>query len=612
LDDGSLWRAFADAATPEAYYRTWLALQCRIIRGVRSGVVIVRSQPTGSYAPAAYWPDARRNVKHLAEVAERALGERHGLVIKREPEPGTSDHDRYDVAYPIQIQGQPHGVVAIDITARPEPEIEAVIRQLQWGAGWLEVLLHRVKAARPDPDSAAATSERLKTLLEIVTSPLGHERFYSASTAFVTALATRLDCDRVSLGFLAGGRARVRAVSHSAQFGKKTNLVQAIAAAMDEATDQHATIVVPPPPGAAARVTRAHETLARQSGTGGICTIPLAAGTRIVGALTLERPGGHGFDATTVEVCEAIAAVAGPVLELQRRDDRWLIGKTGETITRQLAHLVGPRHVPLKLGALVAAGVVALLVFATGEFRVSAKTVMEAGMRQAAVAPFNGYIKDAPARAGDLVRAGQTLSVLDDRELRLERLKWLSQQEQYVKQHQQALANRNAAQVNITSAQIDHAKAQIALLDDQLSKTRLLAATDGVVVSGDLSQSLGAPVERGQVLFEIAPMDAYRVALEVDERDVSEVAVGQHGHLLLSAAPTEALPFVVKKITPVSTAREGRNYFRVEATLERTPPNLRPGMEGVGKIEIAQRRLVWIWTRQAVNWVRLQIWTWLP
>ena len=551
-------------------------------------------------------------MKHLAEVAERALAERQGLVIKRDPEPGESDRERYDVAYPIQIQGQPHGVVAIDITARAESELQAVTRQLQWGAGWLEVLLHRLKASRPDPDSTAATSERLKILLELVTSPLDHERFYSASTAFVTALATRFDCDRVSLGFVSGGRVRVRAVSHSAQFRKQANLMQAIAAAMDEASDQHATIVVPPPAGSVGRVTRAHETLARQQGSGAICTVPLAAGTRVVGALTLERPAGQGFDATTVEVCEAIAAVAGPVLELQRRDDRWLVGKAGETVTRQLGHLVGPRHVLLKLGALAATAVLPFFVFAKGEFRVSAKTVMEAGMRQAAVAPFNGYIKEAPARAGDIVRAGQLLSVLDDRELRLERLKWLSQQEQYVKQHQQALANRNAAQVNITAAQIEQARAQIALLDDQLSKTRLLAGSDGVVVTGDLSQSLGAPVERGQVLFEIAPLDAYRVALEVDERDVSEVAVGQHGRLLLSAAPTDALPFAVKKITPVSTAREGRNYFRVEATLERTPANLRPGMEGVGKIEIGRRRLIWIWTRQAVNWVRLQIWTWLP
>src|SRR2546422_4999312 len=40
--------------------------------------------------------------------------------------------------------------------------------------------------------------------------------------------------------------------------------------------------------------------------------------------------------------------------------------------------------------------------------------------RSAAVAAFNGYIAEAPVRAGDLVRRGQVLCALDDRELRLE------------------------------------------------------------------------------------------------------------------------------------------------------------------------------------------------
>jgi hypothetical protein len=35
-------------------------------------------------------------------------------------------------------------------------------------------------------------------------------------------------------------------------------------------------------------------------------------------------------------------------------------------------------------------------------------------------------------------------------------------------------------------------------------------------------------------------------------------------------------------------------------------------MEGVGKIEIDQRRLIWIWTREAFNGVRLKLWAWLP
>jgi len=70
--------------------------------------------------------------------------------------------------------------------------------------------------------------------------------------------------------------------------------------------------------------------------------------------------------------------------------------------------------------------------------------------------------------------------------------------------------------------------------------------------------------------------------------------------------------FTVETITPVSTAREGHNYFRVEAKLDRTPNRLRPGMEGVGKIVVDRRLLVWIWTRQAIDWVRLKLWAWLP
>jgi hypothetical protein len=35
-------------------------------------------------------------------------------------------------------------------------------------------------------------------------------------------------------------------------------------------------------------------------------------------------------------------------------------------------------------------------------------------------------------------------------------------------------------------------------------------------------------------------------------------------------------------------------------------------MEGVGKIAIDRRLLLWIWTHQAVDWLRLQLWSWLP
>jgi multidrug resistance efflux pump len=401
-------------------------------------------------------------------------------------------------------------------------------------------------------------------------------------------------------------------MSHSAHFGKRTDLVRAIGAAMDEAIDQQATVAVPAASGAAPRVARAHEALVARHGSSAVCTVPFADGSQMAGAVVLERTADQPFDASTIELAEAAATLVGPMLDLRRRDDRWLGAKALDTTRRQLGHLVGSRHVGLKLGVLAVIAASVFLVLARGDYRVSARTVMEAAERRAAVAPFGGFLREAPARAGDVVRRGQVLATLDDRELRLERARWASQLDQYAKQQSGALAARNAAQVSIAGAQIAQAQAQLALVDDQLARMRVVAGFDGVVVTGDLSQAIGSPVERGQVLFEIAPLAAYRVVLQVDERDVSDVKVGQTGQLLLAAAVSEPLGFSVEKITPVSTAREGRNYFRVEAKLQGGAERLRPGMEGVAKVEIGRRHLVAIWLRPVIDWARLAAWTWLP
>ena len=440
----------------------------------------------------------------------------------------------------------------------------------------------------------------------------GTLRFQAAATAFVTALATRLGCDRVSVGFMRRGRVRVRAISHTAHFGKKTNLTRALEAAMNEAYDQAAVVMYPPTPDTPFRVTHAHQEYARQHGAGVLCSVPLCHDGQVVGVLLLERPLDQPFPPAMQALCEAVAALAGPILESQRRDDRWLITKAVEALHTQLGRLVGPRHVIRKLVVVGLAAVITFFAVAKDDYRVAATTVIEPAIKRAILAPFEGYIADAPVRAGDLVREGDVLCTLDDRDLKLERLKWRGQREQYVKQYQQAMALRNAPLAQIVTTQIAQAEAELARVDEYLERARIRAPFEGLVVTGDLSQSIGAPVERGHVLFEVAPLEAYRIILEVDERDVAQIVVAQQGHLVLAAFPHDPLPLTVAKLTPVSTTREGRNYFRVEAQLAETPTRLRPGMEGVSKVTIDRRLLVWIWTHQAIDWLRLTLWSWWP
>jgi multidrug resistance efflux pump len=359
-------------------------------------------------------------------------------------------------------------------------------------------------------------------------------------------------------------------------------------------------------------VNVAHRELAGRAAAGAVLGVPVSAGGRCVGALVFERGDGPPFDAETVLLVEVVAELVAPGLERLVQQERWLSGRWLDQLAAARDRLFGPRHPSLKLGALALLAVVGFLVVAEGEFRVSARTLIEGATQRAVVAPFEGFLAEAHVRAGDRVRAGQLLARLDDRDLQLERVRWTSEREQAERKYREALAKRDRSASRILAAQVSQSEAQLALVEEKLARTRLAAPYDGIVVSGDLSQLLGAPLEHGKVLFELAPLDAYRVVLQVDERDIGYVQAAQRGELALAGHTARTLPFTVRSVTSVSTPRDGRNYFRVEAALEQAPVTLRPGMEGVGKVSAGEARLAWIWTRTFTDWARIAFWSWMP
>ncbi|MCH7943272.1 MAG: HlyD family efflux transporter periplasmic adaptor subunit [Proteobacteria bacterium] len=614
--DQSLWKQLRDAETDEKFCAAWLTLQCRLIGVVTQAVVVLGEPDKGPYVPAAYWPPGQGSAPGLAAIAEKAMAERRGVIgddatggdvvvtgegVKRT----TVNH----LAYPFVIDERLHGVVALTLDGLTKQQVQSVARQLQWGAVWIEAMFRRQMAS-----SEEALSHRISTALDLVATALEEDKFQAATSALVTDLATRLGCDRVSIGVARRGHSTVVAMSHAAQFGKRMNLTRAIAQAMDEACDQEATVFYPAGVEEQSYVARAHVELAEMGDGGVILTTPLFAGEDSFGAITFECGADSPFDQDTVVLCESVAAVLGPILHAKRQVDRHIAVKLLEAAIGQLHRLFGPRHLGLKLAALGLTAMVAFFAVAEGDYRITAPITLEGKVQRAVVTPFEGYVKSAFARAGDLVAAGQVLAELDDTDLSLEHLRWTTERQQRLMEYDQALASHERADVNVIRAKIEQAAAQIALLDEHLSRAKLTAPFDGIVVSGDLSQSIGAPVQRGELLFEIAPLDAYRVILEVDEREIADLAVGQTGALVVSSAPDDPMPFIIERITPVSEAREGRNYFRVEARLTGDVDygRLRPGMEGVGKVNVDSRLLFWIGTYRIVNWARLWLWKWVP
>jgi multidrug resistance efflux pump len=427
----------------------------------------------------------------------------------------------------------------------------------------------------------------------------------------VNELARQLNCERVTIGFRDGQEMQVTAMSNTASLEERANLVRAVAAAMNEAFDQDKLVVLPATDNDQGVLIRAHEQLRAQFGADAICTMPFSHNGEVLGALTFERSRKRPFDTQTLTLAETVAAVVGPILQIKR--DAHLPGhvRLRNAWRRQLAKLTGRGHLSLKTGVVAVAGLLLLLFFARGDFRIDAEAKLEGTVQRVVVAPFDGYISEAPARAGDIVERDQLLARLEDRDLKLEHAKWSGERAQLLKSQREALAKHERAEISILHARREQAEAELALAEEKLARTQLKAPLAGIVVSGDLSQSLGAPIERGEVLFEVAPLDAYRIMLEIDERDIAHVQPGQRGELALSGLPHQRHAFSVERILPVSTARDGGNYFRVEARLADPADSLRPGMAGVGKIDAGERRLIWIWTHGLTDWLRLAFWKWL-
>lgn len=603
----ALWSYFRDA-TGDDYFHYWLALQSSLVKNAVQGLLVMKAADSDSYAPAASWPEGNSSLETLAEICESSLEQRCGLLEQLPSAAGSPiDHPCYAVSYPILVDNTLHGVVALEIAAESEGALTGCMEQLQWGVAWLELFLRRRCA-----EDAAAQLAGMKSSFDLLASVLAEERFSDASMIFVTELATLMKSDRVSLGFVKKRRVRVEAISHSASFGKQMNLVRFISGAMEEALLQRSEMIYPLRHDAKVLVTRDHEELSRQQAAESILTIPLHAHDRYYGVLTLERPSDIPFQDDEVKICRGIFALVAPALEAKRQNERLLVLKIVDSLKKQMERFLGAGYVGRKLAALL---LIVILVFfskATGEYRLTVTTTLEPLVRRSMVSPFNGYVKDAAVRSGDLVKKGTVLCSLDARDLHLERNRWQNQQTQYQRQRQEAIATNDRAKANIIASQLDQATAQLDLVQSQLKRTSLVAPFDGIVVSGDLSQRIDGSIEQGEVLFELAPLNSYRVILQVDEYRIAEVRKGQRGTLVLPALLDKNFEFEIEKITPISSQKEGKNFFRVEAKLIKASDALRPGMEGIGKISVDRRRLMSIWTRDMMDWMRMKVWYWWP
>ncbi|WP_432470959.1 efflux RND transporter periplasmic adaptor subunit [Amphritea sp. HPY] len=593
------WVQFSGADSYTEYCQYWLELMCTRIGGVTIAALVLDNGESG-FLPTAIWPEKSQPDEEFTALIEEGIEEASGLVH-------SLASGSYGVAFPIRLDDDLAGVVALSLNV-PNILLPDIMEQIQWGSAWIELLLRRQHGKEQGEQF-----ERLSGAVDLLAAVLAEERFQGAALTFVNQLAADFSCDRVSFGLIKGAQIEVTALSHSAQFGKKMNLIRRLSGVMDESVLQRGIINY-----CATKledsqlVQREHAQFALSYGNANILTIPLHSGDDYFGAVTLERPAEQPFSEADEARLYSIVTLSSEVLRNKQAQDKHWYQHLGSAVSTQFKRLFGERYLGRKLALSALVLVCLFFTFATGTYQVAADSTLEGSVRRAVVAPFEGYLDSAEVQAGDRVSAGQLMSQLDDRDLTLEKLGYLSSAAKLQRQYEEAVANRDRAEAKVLQAQLEQNNAQLELVKSQLERTRLKAPFDGLVTSGDLSQRLGSAVEQGEVLFEVAPLDSYRVILLVDEHRMADITEQQRGRLVLNSLPEETFEFEVNRVTPVTEAKDGGNYFRVEAELLQSLPQLRPGMEGVGKIEVDERNLIWIWTYPLLQWLKLKLWAFWP
>ncbi|MGH6649063.1 MAG: efflux RND transporter periplasmic adaptor subunit [Aquabacterium sp.] len=462
-------------------------------------------------------------------------------------------------------------------------------------------------------------------VLACVRATLDTDGWGPGSTALVSQVGRFLGASRVSLGWITRDTLKVVALSDGVVMEEGVAIPE-LHQAMLEASHQHTTLVWPPTRAMNERITLAHQALSKTQGLSGLVSVPLARHGQALGVLVCERAvqadplrpntsdASGAFLPEQVQWIESLAEVAAPMLMLRYQADRpWLDRRRAQWYEFRL-RLADPAERGLRwgLGGLAAVLVVGALV--PMPHQVTANARLEGAVQRVMSAPQDGFLREVMVRPGDVVKAGQVLAQLSDDDLQGARRARLAEVAQHENEFSEAFARGDRAQAMTAQNKLAESKAELSLIDQQLTRLRVVAPFDGVVIQGDLRQQLGAPLKRGENLLTLAPGLDWRVVLEVDESDIASLERGQVAGLRLAALPDQAIGLLLERVTPVAKNTPNGVKYEIEAR-----PNgagagatgLRPGLQGVARIEMPARPLLWRAAVRSWQWLRMLAWTWL-
>ena len=476
-----------------------------------------------------------------------------------------------------------------------------------------------------------------------------------------------IGCERVSLGWAVGRRAKLLAASGHEAINERSNVVQALIrltqvaiqsgevlnfrfpprkpdgteTALATTSDPSAVLSDTPLPQVPPGIYRAAiEAYPLEERPQRLLVVPMVDGSnqkpgattgstaKRRGALIVEQ---FRSDSLTGADVQRTGIVAEQVrVALQRTELlesipflSWWKRTTGTTWLRRFGQLV--------LLLIVAAGITALVTVPM-EMRLAANGELMCEARRTVFASEDGIVREILVRHGDVLDAGQKVLVLDNLDLTA-RLRELSGQLLQTHERQRSLeASRSGQrlterdQLGLQSAlgeaavAIEQLELQMKLMQERIDRLIVLAPEAGVVTSWNLDQSLlHRPVRQGDALFQqIDPSGRWAIELNIVEdrsgyvaRRISELAEGEKltvDFVLATDAETRFTGTVRELASHTELTAAGHIVRAVIDLDPAKPPPLRDGTEVHARLNCGPRPIGFVLFRELLEVVYTYLW----
>lgn len=206
-------------------------------------------------------------------------------------------------------------------------------------------------------------------------------------------------------------------------------------------------------------------------------------------------------------------------------------------------------------------------------------TSLSAEEEAVVVARTTGVVEKIYVEEGDLVKAGDALAQLDTRRLTLEVARTetnIRSLERAFKRSQQLMETKMISPDAFDQAQfeLEREKATLALQQYELEEATVRAPIDGRITVRHIK--VGNTLSPNNEAFEIKRADTIEAILNVPEKELAKIAVGQFARVAVDALQDDYFEGRVDRIAPEVDAQTGT--FRVTVALDNETDRLKPGM----------------------------------